>query len=179
MLNRTLVVSAVLLAFPLSAFAGSSKVNVCHNGRSLNVSSSAVGGHTGHGDWLVASSETCEDGVDNDCDGVVDDGCPVCPCFTEHDLLSWFGSNSGAGCYDYTATSSYGNGTYLAYYGGQGLEAGVADYYYTSVPFCAAVNLTTFAGPFVAPITTSQYDQCSEIVLNAAAQIGLSCVNHP
>ena len=179
MLNRTLVVSAVLLALPLSAFAGSTKANVCHNGSALSVSSSAIGGHTGHGDWLVASSETCEDGIDNDCDGVVDDGCPVCPCFTESDLLSWFGSNPDSGCYDYTATASWGNATYLAYYTGEGLEAGVADYYFATEPFCAAVNLTTYSGPFVLPLSASEYDQCAEIVLNAAAEIGLACVNHP
>lgn len=169
-----LVAACLALTLPLPALAGSSKVNVCHAGKSLSVSSSALGGHTGHGDWAVGD-EVCEDGIDNDCDGVIDDGCPVCPCFTMKDLLSWF--DGGDQCYDYSVgtADSPANGTFLAYYDGQGLEAGVADYYYANVPFCAAVNLTTFAGVFDTSITSQDYAECAEIVLNAAAELGLEC----
>lgn len=112
-------------------------------------------------------------GSDKDKDEDKDD----CPCFTEQDLKKMF--DSGDQCYDYTATSTYGNGTFLAYYDGQGAEAGVADYYYAPVPFCAAVNLTTFVGPFVAPITDEQYEDCAEIVLEVADDLGLTCSETP
>ena len=172
-----IALSALLLAIaPATALAGSSKVNVCHDGRSLSVSSSATSGHEGHGDWLV-TDEVCEDGIDNDCDGIVDDGCPVCPCYTAADLYNWF--DAGDQCYDYQATAYYGNGTYLAYYTGEGLEAGVADYYYDTVPFCAAVNLTTFAGRFDNTLTAEEYADCAEIVLDVAAELDLACAGSP
>ncbi len=100
-----------------------------------------------------------------------------CPCFTKKTLKSEFGKSDL--CFDYTATSTHGNGTYLAYYTGQGKEAGVADWYYASVPFCADVNLTTGAGAFVAPVTTDQYDACADIVLDVAEDLGLKCATAP
>ncbi len=176
--SALLATVALTLSAPLPAVAGTPKASVCHSGRPLSVSSSAIGGHTGHGDWVVGE-EVCEDGIDNDCDGVVDDGCPVCPCFTLHDLLSWF--DSGDQCFDYSVgtAESPANGTFLAYYDGEGLEAGVADYYYANVPFCAAVNLTTFAGVFDTSITAQDYADCAEIVLDAAAELGLPCSETP
>ena len=99
----------------------------------------------------------------------------TCPCFTKKALLSWFDSSDG--CYDYTLATAAGprHGTFLAYYDGQGLEAGVADYYYYDGPFCAAVNLTTFAGPFVVNITPDQYEECAEIVLEVAEKLDMDC----
>lgn len=159
------------------ALAGSD-VSICHKGAPLHVSSRAVPGHVGHGDWLVGD-EICEDGIDNDCDGQVDDGCPVCPCYTRHDLETWF--DGGDLCFDYSVGThtAPADGTYLAYYTGEGMEAGVADFYYFNVPFCAAINLTTFAGTIVTNLTPQQYNDCAEIVLDAAADLQLSCSASP
>ena len=71
------------------------------------------------------------------------------------------------------------DGTYLAYYTGEGMEAGVADYYYFNVPFCAAINLTTFEGPIVLNLTEDQYADCAEIVLEAAEELKLDCAAAP
>jgi hypothetical protein len=102
-----------------------------------------------------------------------------CPCFTERDLLTWFDSSDA--CYDYSVgtPSAPKDGTYLAYYDGQGMEAGVADYYYFNVPFCAAINLTTFAGTIVTNISPAQYNACAEIVLDAAEDLNLQCLSAP
>lgn len=148
--SSLLVASSLAIAFP--AFASSS-----HHGGHGNSE-----GH-GHGD-----SDSDSHGDDSDDDDV------ACPCFTERDLKHMFDSSDQ--CYDYTATDTYGNGTFLAYYDGEGMEAGVADYYYAPVPFCAAVNLTTFVGPFVAPINEDQYDACADIVLEVAEDLGLTCI---
>ena len=61
----------------------SSSVNICHytgsgNSRILTVDASAVDAHVAnHGDHVFAV-ESCDDGVDNDCDGLTDDDDDEC-----------------------------------------------------------------------------------------------------
>lgn len=160
LLTRSSLLAAAALALSLPAFASSS-----HDGDHGRSDSDSHG-----------RSDDSHGRSDSDSHGDSDDDV-ACPCFTERDLKRMF--DSGDQCYDYTATATYGNGTYLAYYDGEGMEAGVADYYYAPVPFCAAVNLTTFAGPFVAPITEDQYAACADIVLDVAEDLGLTCIAHP
>lgn len=154
-LTRSSLLVAAALALSLPAFAGDHGRSGDSHGRS---DSDSHGHSDSHGD-------------DSDDDDV------ACPCFTERDLKRMFDSSDQ--CYDYTATDTYGNGTFLAYYDGEGMEAGVADYFYAPVPFCAAVNLTTFVGPFVAPITEDQYDACADIVLEVAEDLELTCIDTP
>lgn len=106
---------------------------------------------------------------------VADPNAAVCPCFTEADLKSWFTPDDL--CFDYSVGTEETpmHGTFLSYYTGEGLEAGVADYYYDTVPFCAAVNLTTFAGPFDNTLASGEYDACAQIVLDVAADYGMTC----
>lgn len=61
------------------AMAGQPKVQVCHrppgnpaNFNIISVAPSAVPAHLAHGDNVV-EPEVCGDGIDNDCNGVVDD----------------------------------------------------------------------------------------------------------
>jgi|GEM_PF-7091797 len=76
------------------AYAGG-KVQVCHvSGKSLkskllNLPSKAAQAHARHGDLIGGAQETgqlCSDGIDNDCDGTVDNADPscapvvLCPC---------------------------------------------------------------------------------------------------
>ena len=74
--TATALVSSVAMAKPAP------KVDVCHqkgNGgyHIINVSGNAVHAHINHGDWLV-TDEVCGDGVDNNCDGTVDEDCGGC-----------------------------------------------------------------------------------------------------
>jgi hypothetical protein len=73
----TFLMAAGVLLLGSTAMAGAPKVNVCHippgnpsNAHSISVGPSAVPAHLAHGDHL-ASAEVC-DGIDNDCDGTVD-----------------------------------------------------------------------------------------------------------
>jgi hypothetical protein len=80
--TRTLPLG-VLLALAMThsaAFAGGSKVEVCHEGDQgleiLSVSENAVSAHIdNHGDTYVLQDEVCGDGIDDDCDGLVDEDC--------------------------------------------------------------------------------------------------------
>ena len=114
---RAIIVVAVLTLALVSSTASAkqTKVDVCHqegNGGShiINVSENAVDAHLAHGDWLVAD-EVCGDGVDNDCDGDVDEDC--CPCFSREDLDYYWPNNDPiwAFCWE----QSYDNGYYERY----------------------------------------------------------------
>ncbi len=63
-LSFSTALAACFAVLALPAYAGTPKVNVCHAGASLSVSSSAIGGHTGHGDWVVGA-EVCGGVSDN------------------------------------------------------------------------------------------------------------------
>ena len=70
-----------------TAAKGAAKVRVCHvppgnpgNAHEIVVGAPAVAAHLAHGDHLgacarVCTAEACGDGLDNDCDGSVDEGC--------------------------------------------------------------------------------------------------------
>lgn len=91
----------VLVASPvLAAGKGQPKVSICHLGRIIEVPNRVVAVHiANHGDYLVGN-EIC-DGMDNDCDGSVDedDVCTpavlVCNCFNSE------GAGSLTDCLDH------------------------------------------------------------------------------
>ena len=78
---------ALALGGPVPAFAGQAKLDICHFdgdgvGHLISIADPAYDTHEKHGDYLFVP-EVC-DGVDNDCNGQVDEvgGCPVyvdCP----------------------------------------------------------------------------------------------------
>ncbi|MDP2308459.1 MAG: hypothetical protein Q8P18_20740 [Pseudomonadota bacterium] len=169
----------VALLLPLPALARATKVDVCHapgaSRQVINVSSSAVGAHVAHGDHVV-TDEVCGDGVDNNCDGEIDEDC--CPCFTQAELVSWF--DAGDQCIDFdlgTPDAAF-DATYLASYEGAGLAAGVGDYPFYPANFCAVIDLTN-TGAIQWGITDEEYVDCAMIVLDAAAELEIACTNAP
>lgn len=86
-ISRTLVVAALAIGVwglvPQDVAAGDLKVTICHippgnpeNVQVIEVSESAAQKHIArHGDSIFGSVELC-DGLDNDCNGFVDDGFP-------------------------------------------------------------------------------------------------------
>ena len=104
------------------------KVEICHikgNGDAniISVSSNAVDAHIRHGDHRALDHEVCEDGIDNDCNGQLDDGCAViCPCFDEADIdeayTAWVEDSpdqENAACYDEQVGWQDGPGDYGQY----------------------------------------------------------------
>jgi hypothetical protein len=72
--------------------ASKAKAEICHLDDEgeffiISVADPAVPGHLGHGDHLV-TAEVCGDGIDNNCDGQVDEGCAAvsCPCGTAESI---------------------------------------------------------------------------------------------
>ena len=50
---------ALLLVFSGTVFASTHKVDVCHNGRVINVSADACPAHQKHGDYAVSDDGEC------------------------------------------------------------------------------------------------------------------------
>ncbi len=82
-----LKIATVLVALGVPMVAQSATIEVCHQmggGKmaKLTTSEAALKGHQGHGDWVV-TAEICGDGIDNDCDGQIDECISTCPCFSQ------------------------------------------------------------------------------------------------
>lgn len=146
---------------------------------SLALSSPAkAGDHDGHHDSHSSSSHDSHHDSRGNHGGHHEDEDDGCPCYDMDDLLTWF--DSGDYCYDFdlgTPDAPY-NGAYLATYEGAGLAAGAADYFFYPSHFCAVIDLTN-TGLIDFAITDEEFEECVELVQEAAEEIGLTCSDTP
>jgi hypothetical protein len=129
-----------LLTLTVALAAPPTTTEICHwNGAAwqrLAVHPNAVPAHfADHGDRYARDEELCDDGVDDDCDGEIDEGCATeCPCFTADDIDAAYArwltytdrnpdadfSESVASCVDYSftdeATGERVDQTYVSFY---------------------------------------------------------------
>lgn len=91
------------------------------------------------------------------------------------DLLAWF--DSGDQCFDAETgpPEAFIDVTFIADYTGEGLAAGVADYFFLPAPFCAVIDLTN-TGDIQFGISPGEIEACADLVLDAAAILGIECV---
>jgi hypothetical protein len=91
---------------------------VCHKGQQVCDDSGAWGDCVG--EVAPAASETCGDGLDNDCNGVIDDGCPE-DCVPAAERPCWGGDASTRGvgaCRDGVQTCLEGPGSARGHWSG-------------------------------------------------------------
>ena len=152
--------------------------------------------------WGVnpASAETCGDGVDQNCNGQVDEGCAACPCFAQSDLDATHAAWVAEGWTSGSEQCLEGNGTNsssltINFYGERyGNNAGYELSQYYSITyneygesFCSRYrhryDLDPATGEMVrtgyedstTPITGAQDDACRDVVDHWASDHGLAC----